>query len=124
MKHKPYQVQPINFPKQDVVGTAYKNLEDPHQDKFFLFYNQCGILSMKIAAMKEAVLKDNLPKDLSKCKSTSFKWAMDRIIKFQKDNELGRCEVMGINNKVFCFGIVVTGAKVMIPHAVFTRGKK
>jgi hypothetical protein len=36
--------------------------------------------------------------------STPTEWATDKIVEFQKEFGYHQCEVMGLNNMVFCFG--------------------
>lgn len=71
-----------------------------------MFESSIKEFSRKAAKAKEDYILSNLgisSNDFHLIYSTPTDWAMDKIIEFQKDHGLTQCEVMGINDLVFCF---------------------
>lgn len=68
---------------------------------------ESSTLSGDVAKQKEMFLLKHL--DVGKddwylISETPTEWATDKIIEFQKTFGYSQCEVMGINDLVFCFG--------------------
>lgn len=63
---------------------------------------------------KEHILSKYI-KDISLVYETPHDWALNLIIQFQHDADIRQCEVISVNDMVFCFGPIQWIPKIVEP---------